>query len=139
VGEDAVARHELRVILAPKGSGHLATQIAIDAPRPQQQVDQPFLVTGWAADLDAPVGTGIDTLHAWAIPSTGGPPIFLGTPALGGIRPDVAAVHGDRYHAAGFALTVQGLPRGTYDLSVFPWSNVTGSFAPPKTIQITVR
>ena len=61
--------------------------------------------------------------------------MFLGTPALGGVRPDVAAVHGDQFREAGFALTLQGLTPGTYDLAVFPWSNVTGAFAPPNVVR----
>ena len=60
-------------------------QVAIDTPRARQDVNQPFMIAGWAADLDAAVGTGIDTLHVWAYPSTGGAPIFLGTPTLGGV------------------------------------------------------
>ena len=119
-GVRAVARHEVRIILAPKGRGHIGTQVEIDTPRSQQDVGQPFVLAGWAADLDAATGTGIDTLHVWAYPLTGGAPVFLGTPTLGGVRPDVAAVHGDQFRTAGFALTVQGLTPGTYDLAVFP-------------------
>ncbi len=138
-GARAVARHELRIILAPKGRGHVGVQVAIDVPRAQQDVQQPFLLAGWAADLDAAAGTGIDTLHVWAYPSTGGAPVFVGTPALGGARPDVAAVHGEQFRESGFALSLQGLIPGTYDLAVFPWSNVTGAFAPPNVVHVTVR
>jgi hypothetical protein len=138
-GTQALARHEVRVILAPKGRGHVGAQVEIDTPRAQQQVTQPFLLGGWVADLDAAAGTGIDTVHVWAYPAAGGPPVFLGTPALGGIRPDVAAVHGDQFRAAGFNLAVQALAPGTYDLAVFPWSNVTNAFAPPKTVRVTVE
>ncbi len=139
VGARPVARQEVRVILAPKGSGHVGVQVAIDTPRSQQNVGQPFELAGWAADLDAATGTGIDTLHVWAYPSTGGAPVFLGTPTLGGVRPDVSAVHGNQFREAGFGLTVQGLNAGSYDLAVFPWSNVTGAFAPPHVVHVTVR
>jgi hypothetical protein len=138
-GTQAVARHEVRVILAPKGSGHVGVQVAIDTPRFREDVGQPFMLAGWAADLDAATGTGIDTLHVWAYPATGGAPVFLGTPTLGGARSDVAAVHGDQFREAGFALPLQGLVPGTYDLAVFPWSNVTGAFAPPQVVRVTVR
>ena len=94
-----MARHEVRVILAPKGRGHVGVQVAIDTPRSQQDVGQPFVLAGWAADLDAATGTGIDTLHVWAYPLAGGAPVFLGTPTLGGARPDVAAIHGDQFRA----------------------------------------
>ena len=129
----------MRIILAPRGSGHVGVQVEIDTPRSQQDVGQPFLLAGWAADLDAPAGSGIDTLHVWAYPATGGAPLFLGTPTLGGVRPDVAAIHGDQFRTAGFALTLQGLAPGIYDLAVFPWSHVTGVFAPPKFVHVTVR
>ena len=45
-GTRAVARHEVRVILAPKGSGHVGVQVVIDTPRSQQDVAQPFLSAG---------------------------------------------------------------------------------------------
>ena len=139
VDDRAVAQHNVRVILRPKSSGHVGTQVEIDSPRAQQDIAQPFNIVGWAADLDAAAGTGIDTLHAWAYPLAGGPPVFLGVPASGGVRPDVAAVHGDQFRDTGYWLAIQGLPHGNYDIAVFPWSNVTGGFAPPKVVQVTVR
>ncbi len=124
-----MARHEVRVILAPKGSGHVGPQVVIDMPRAQQDVGQPFVLAGWAADLDAATGTGIDTLHVWAYPVYGGAPVFWRR-GYGGVRPDVAAVHGDQFRASGFGLSIQGLGPGSYDLAVFPWSNVSGGFVP---------
>jgi hypothetical protein len=138
-GAQAVARHDVRIILAPKGSGHVGVQVAIDVPRSAQTVSQPFMLAGWAADRDATTGTGVDTLHVWAYPSTGGAPVFLGTPTLGGARPDVAAVLGDQFRQTGFGLAVQGLSAGSYDLAIFPWSNVTGAFAPPEIVHVVVR
>jgi hypothetical protein len=139
IGTQAVARHEVRFILAPKGRGHVGVQVVVDAPPARQDVGQPFVLSGWAADRDAASGTGIDTVHAWAYPAAGGSPVFLGTPTLGGVRSDVAAVHGEQFREAGFALTVQGLTAGTYDLAVFAWSNVTGTFAPPIVMRVTLR
>ena len=132
-------QHNVRVILRPKSSGHVGTQVEIDSPRAQQDIAQPFNIVGWAADLDAAAGTGIDTLHVWAYPLAGGPPVFLGVPDTGGVRPDVAAVHGDQFRDTGFSLAIEGLPHGNYDIAVFPWSNVSGGFAPPKVVQVTVR
>jgi hypothetical protein len=94
---------------------------------------------GWAADLDAAHGTGIATLHAWAYPLTGGPPVFLGATAYGGARPDVAAVHGEQFQYAGFNLAVQGLPHGNYDLAVFAWGTVRADFVPAALVRATVR
>jgi len=138
-GDRAVARQDVRIVLAPKGSGSIGPQVVIDTPRSQQDVGQPFMLAGWSADLNATQGTGVATLHAWAYPLTGGPPVFLGATSYGGARPDVAAVHGEQFRDAGFWLHVQGLPHGHYDLAVFAWSTVTGGFVPAKVVRATVR
>jgi hypothetical protein len=137
-GDRAIARQDVRFILAPKGSGYTGIQMVIDTPRSESSGDQPFLLAGWAADLDAVSGTGINTLHAWAYPLAGGPPVFLGATQYGGPRPDVAAIHGDRFRDSGFGVMVQGLSSGSYDLAVFPWSNVVGGFAPPKIVRVVI-
>jgi len=126
-------------VLQPKTTGLVGPQVVIDLPRMQQDVGQPFVLAGWAADPSSPAGTGIATLHAWAYPLAGGPPVFLGATAYGGARPDVAAVHGDQFRNSGFGLLVQGLTHGHYDLAVFPWSTEAGDFAPAKVVRITVR
>jgi hypothetical protein len=138
-GGQPVARREVRFILQPKGSGYVGVQAVIDAPGADRDVVQPVAVSGWAVDLDAPSGTGITTLHAWAYPVTGGAPVFVGATSTSGHRPDVAALHGDQFREAGFSLVVQTLPPGTYDLAVFPWSTVIGAFAPPQSVRVTVR
>jgi len=138
-GATPVARREVRIILHAKGSGLVGAQVMIDTPASQQDVGQPFVLAGWAADLNAAEGSGIDTLHVWAYPLTGGAPIFVGAAAPGGARPDVAAVHGEQFRDSGYGLIVQGLPHGNYDLAVFAWSNVSGGFVPAKVVRITVR
>jgi hypothetical protein len=105
----------------------------------QQDVGQPFVLAGWAADLTAGSGTGIAAVHAWAYPLAGGPPVFLGATAYGGRRPDVAAVHGDQFEASGFGLPVQGLVPGHYDVAVFAWSIDRADFVPARTVRVTVR
>ena len=134
-----VARQEVRIILQPKGSGHVGAQVVIDTPRPQQDLAQPFVLAGWAADLDAAGGTGIDTLHLWAYPLAAGQPVFLGTAVYGGPRPDIAAVSGEQFRDSGYQFVVRGLVPGNYDLAVFAWSNVSGGFVPAKVVRVTVR
>jgi hypothetical protein len=129
----------VRVVLQPKGSGAVGPQVVIDTPRMQQDVAQPFELAGWAADLGAAQGTGIATLHAWAYPLAGGPPVFVGATAYGGARPDVAAVHGEAFEASGFSLSVQGLTPGNYDIAVFAWSTELAGFVPARTVRVTVR
>ena len=65
--------------------------------------------------------------------------MFLGVPTLGGVRPDVAAVHGEQFRESGFGLTVQGLAPGNYDVVVFPWSVEAGAFVAAKVVRITAR
>jgi hypothetical protein len=135
----AGATREVRVVLQPKRSGTVGPEVVIDTPRMQQDVGQPFDLGGWAVDLDAIHGTGIASLHAWAYPLAGGPPVFLGATAYGGARPDVAAVHGDQFGESGFGLPVQGLTPGNYDLAVFAWSIERAEFVPARTVRVTVR
>jgi hypothetical protein len=135
-----VARRDVRVVLRPKSSGFVGPQIVIDTPRSQQDVGQPFVVAGWAADLSAADGSsGVTGIHAWAYPLSGGAPIFVGAATYGGARPDVAAVHGEDFRTSGFTLPVYGLPPGNYDLAVFAWSTVLGNFAPARVVRVTVR
>ena len=114
------ARIDVRFILHPKGSGHTGTQVVIDGPRTEQAAGQPFMVAGWAADLNVAAGTGISTLHVWAYPTTGAAPIFLGTPTSGEPRPDVAAVHGEAFRSSGFRLLARGLAPGDYGIAGVP-------------------
>ena len=126
------------MILRPKSSGHVGTQVEIDSPRAQQDVAQPFNIVGWAADLDAAVGTG-------SIRSTRGPirwpadrrssSACLIRAAPGLMSPPCTEISS----ATPGSLAVQGLPHGNYDIAVFPWSNVSGAFAPPKIVRVTVR
>jgi hypothetical protein len=135
----AVGRQEVRIVLHAKGSGHVGPQGVIDTPTSVQEVTQPFLVAGWAIDLGAAQGTGVELLHMWAYPLTGGAPTFLGAASYAGARPDVAAVHGEQFRDSGYGLTVQGLPPGGYDVAVFAWSTVTGDFVPAKLVRVVVR
>ena len=144
-GGRVVSRQDVRIVLNPKGSGRVGPQVVIDAPVARNfssasvSVTQPFVVAGWAADLDAWLGTGIGTLHVWAYPARGGAPIFLGATAYGGTRPDVGAVYGDQFTSSGYSLTVGSLPPGEYMLAVFGYSLVQNAFVPAKTVQVTVR
>jgi hypothetical protein len=132
------------IVLNPKGSGRVGPQIAIDTPSAGSQpfvlsAGAAFNVAGWAADLDANWQTGVDAVHVWAYPRSGADPIFLGQAALGGARPDVAAIYGDAFKPSGYGLTSAGLPAGDYDLAVFAWSTVLEGFAPARTVAISVR
>jgi hypothetical protein len=138
----ACVRQEARIVLHPKQRNRVGAKVVIDLPgsgQPDSSIAQPFDVAGWAIDSDAVLGTGIETLHVWAYPTSGADPIFIGATAYGGARPDVAAIFGEQFRNSGYGLTVDALPPGTYDLAVFAWSTVTGGFVPAKTVRVTVR
>ena len=134
---------QVRVVLNPKGSGRVGPQVVIDTPSRSTKglvaADQPFVIAGWAADLDSTVDGGVDAVHIWAYPRKGGDPIFLGQASLGGMRPDVAAVYGNRFLMSGYGGTAAGLPAGDYDIAVFGWSTVLQGWAPASTVTIRVR
>jgi hypothetical protein len=126
---------DVRIVLNPRGSNRVGPQVIVD-------VADGRLLTGWAADLDSPIDRGVDTIHVWANPvdaGRSGDPVFVGVADYGGARPDVAAIHGDRFKDTGYGIRVQGLAPGTYDLAVFAYSTVRGGFAPAKVVRVTVR
>src|SRR5699024_9949703 len=69
-------------------------RIEMDAPSDDQSVSGALAVAGWAVDLSAPSGSGIDAVHVWAFAEDGRAPVFLGAAQYGMDRPDVAAYFG---------------------------------------------
>jgi hypothetical protein len=115
--------------------------MSIDTPGNNQTVGSGFLVAGWATDLGATSGSGVDIIQIWAYPNpgSGAAARFLGTASLGGIRPDVAAAFGANAQRSGWGLNVGGLPAGLYDIAVFVHSTLTGTFNQVQVVRVTVR
>lgn len=113
--------------------------MAIDKPQNGATVDQPLVVAGWALDLAATDGAGIDTVHVWAYPAAGGDPIFLGVADSGYSRPDVAATYGAQFERSSFSLTATGLAPGAYDVVVYAHRASTGVFEGAQSVRVTVR
>jgi hypothetical protein len=113
------------------------TRMYLDAPLNSGTVAGPLLtISGWALDLNAPTGNGVDAVHAYAFPVTGGH-IFLGT-ATFVPRLDVATHFGQsRFNNSGFVLA-NFLPPGVYNIGVYAHSTVTGTFTAVWTVQIRV-
>ena len=65
---------------------------------------------------------------------------YLGSPTpVAGSRPDVGAwLQDSRFSGSGWGLTVSGLPAGTHQLVIYPFSAATG-YAAPLTCWITVQ
>lgn len=137
-GEAVVERTEVRIVLHPKRSNRVGPQVVIDTPSAGADVGGGLLVAGWAVDLDDISGPGVEALHVWAYPTTGGEPFFLGSAVTGGDRPDVAALYGEQYRRSGYGVRVEGLAPGTYDVAVFAWSTVRNGFVPAKLVRVTV-
>lgn len=129
----AVAHVPVRITVGP------SIQLSVDSPVPMQDTSMHFVIEGWAADLAAATGTGIDAVHVWAYPVAGGDPLFVGLAELGVSRPDVAALHGLRFGASGFRLPVTHLPRGLHDLVIYPHSAVDNQFRGARVVRIHIR
>jgi hypothetical protein len=111
-------------------------QMALDGPNGEAQ--QPFMVGGWAVDLGAANGSGVDTVHVWAWPTSGASPIFLGVAGYGWSRPDVAGVFGAHYAPSGYGMVVGGLPLGDYRIVASARSTLTGQFVSAKPLDIRI-
>jgi glucose/arabinose dehydrogenase len=97
----------------------------------------PFRVAGWALDLAAASGTGVDAVHVWAFPSAGNG-VFLGVASYGGSRPDVGGVFGSQFTNSGFNLLASGLAPGSYTLVAYAHSSLTGTFNDATLVPITI-
>jgi lysophospholipase L1-like esterase len=116
-----------------------SAQAVLDTPGPGASVAQPFAVSGWAIDVAALGGPGIDAVHVYAFPLGGGAPVFLGEADYGILRPDVAGFAGSQFLASGYGLVVGGLAPGGYQIVVFARSAVTGSFDAQAVVVVQVQ
>ena len=119
---------------SPKAAGSIGPQVVIDAPAVAAgHRAQPFMLAGWAADLNAVAGDGyFDVARVGLIRWPEAPPVFLGAAEhrrRGDLmsRPCTASNSG----AAGLRLNVKWPAARPLRSDVFPWSTVTGGFAPP--------
>jgi subtilisin family serine protease len=113
--------------------------MALDAPVSPASVGPSFAVAGWAVDMGAMSGTGVDAVHVWAFPSDGRSPIFIGEAAYGSGRSDVARVLGSsQFTNSGFTLTASGLAPGDYQVVAYARSTVAGTFNNARVASIAV-
>jgi hypothetical protein len=104
-----------------------AYQMVLDNPAAGEDGPSPFLVRGWALDLNATNGSGVDAVHVWAWPAGSAGALFCGAATVGLPRPDVAAVFGPQFAGAGFEASCD-LPDGTYTIVAYKLSAVTHTF-----------
>jgi subtilisin len=112
----------------------------IDTPASDTSVAQPFQIGGWAIDLAAASGTGIDQVHitAYPNPGSGAAPIALGNAAYGLPRSDLAGVYGAQFTNGGFNLAVHALPGGRYRLVAMGRSTVTNGYSALRDVLVTI-
>jgi hypothetical protein len=115
------------------------TFIAVDIPAQGSAVDGSFVIAGWALDASAPTGSGIDAIHSWATPASGGTFVFLGATTTFSDRADVGAIFGARFTRSGYSLVASSPGPGTWDVYVYARSTATGSFQVSGPTRITVR
>jgi hypothetical protein len=111
--------------------------MSLDVPSHGQAVSGQFAVAGWAVDLGASSGSGVDTVHVWAQNVATAEWIWLGAAGMGVSRPDVGGLYGAQFSASGFALLAT-LPPGSFDVNVFAHSVVSGTFNNVQTKRVTV-
>ena len=95
-------------------------------PPPSDQVSGPVPVTGWAIDVQAAEGPGIDAVALYAGDMETG--TYLGASEYGLVRADVAEQFGGGFAGSGFALNVEGLAAGRNHLSVYAHASRDGSW-----------
>ena len=113
------------------------TVARIQSPSAGTLSSKTLTLSGYAADLDAPSGTGVDTVHVWAYPAGGAPPVFVGVANYGESRAVVADMFGAQFTQSGFSLSATLAP-GTYTIATHAHSTVTGVFSAVDTVTITV-
>lgn len=115
-------------------------QLMIDGPASSSTVNSDLLLSGWAADLGAPTGPGVDAIHVYAYPNPGSgtAPIFMGIAAYGTARADVAAAYGSQFLNSAYTLPIVGLAPGLYDLVLYGHSTVTNAFSFSRGVRVTV-
>jgi hypothetical protein len=107
----------------------------VDVPSANATTSQNMTIAGWAIDLVATTGTGVNAVDIWAINSAG-LATFVGSATYGTSRPDIAAFAGaSRFAPSGFVLNAP-LAAGDYTLQVFARSTVTNAFS---VVQVPIK
>lgn len=112
--------------------------LTVDSPGSSVSIDHQLMIAGWTLDQGSSAGTGMDAVHVWAFPRSGGGPIFLGEVKSWVARGDVAAAFGDsRFTNVGFQLLATFNQPGVYDVGVYAHSTVTQTFNAVRTFTVT--
>jgi hypothetical protein len=123
---------------APAPSG---TVVNLDEPVSFSTVNRWLSVAGWAIDMRATTGTGVDLVQVLAYPNPGSgqQPIMLGNAQIGRVRDDVAsAFRNSRFRTAGFHIDVMGVQPGVYDIVTLARNTVNGAVDTARVKRVTI-
>jgi hypothetical protein len=124
-------------------NGPSAARMALDLPVTATVVPAtfPFDVSGWAVDLGAGAGIGVNTVHVWAFPLVNGvfssSGVWIGSADATITRDDVAAVFGNQFTLSGWSMTAGGLAPGRYRLGAYAYSSIAGTYNNFQFVEIT--
>jgi hypothetical protein len=125
---------------------------ATGTPNPSMEVEQPttgatvttpFVVNGYAVDLGAHLGPGVDSVHLWAFPEgqllNFGAATFLGSATMGISNSTALSLYGAQFEHSGFEHNVtKVLPSGNYTISAFARSTITGTYNNRFDVEVTI-
>jgi hypothetical protein len=120
-----------------------APAMDLEEPTSGVTIGSPYEFSGWAVDLAASSGTGVDKVHIWAFPDDGGPidwdtGTFMGNAAYGATRTDISGLYGTQFESSGFSLSsTKRLPAGDYIFIAYARSTVTGTFNNSQSVNAT--
>jgi hypothetical protein len=109
--------------------------MSIEVPSPGQ-VKLPFLIAGWAVDLAARDGTGVNRVEVLEGGCEG---TVIGIATNGIDRPDVAETYGPQFAPSGWQFEVKLLRPGDYTLAIRTKSSGVDNFNQCQAIQVTVE
>jgi hypothetical protein len=112
--------------------------MSVDGPVSGSTLVQPFAIGGWAIDQGASTGSGVDAVHVWAQPAGGGSPTFVGAANYYGVRGDIGSIFGAQFTNSGFSMLVNNLAPGTYTLTAYAHSTVTGTFNQARSTTVVI-
>ncbi|HXF51779.1 MAG TPA: PQQ-dependent sugar dehydrogenase [Dehalococcoidia bacterium] len=111
-------------------------RVFVDAPKEGETIRMPFLLEGWALDLRAERGTGVERVEVWDGPRESG--TLLGRATYGFYRPDLGkAVGATRFNSAGFNLMLGDLASGPHALHVYALTRREG-WSDPVVVNVVV-
>jgi hypothetical protein len=117
------------------------TVVNMDMPLNFSTVNRWLAIGGWAVDMRASTGTGVDLVHVLAYPNpgTGQQPMMLGNAQYGRTRNDVATAFGsNRYKNSGFHLDIIGMQAGVYDIVTLARNTVNGAIDTARVRRVTI-